>query len=36
MVTSLDGINVVIKKQVNQTVQMYPSRLPGKLFVEQG
>ena len=24
------------KKHVNQTVQMYPTRLPGKLFVEQG
>ena len=37
MVTSLDGINVVIKKKhVNQTIQMYPTRLPGKLFVEQG
>ena len=36
MVTSLDGINLVIKKHVNQTVQMYPTRLPGKLFVEQG
>ena len=24
------------KKHVNQTIQMYPTRLPGKLFVEQG
>ena len=38
MVTSLDGINVSSdkKKHVNQTIQMYPTRLPGKLFVEQG
>ena len=35
-ITRWDKSSLKKKKHVNQTIQMYPTRLPGKLFVEQG